>query len=83
VIFCDEADHVAARRWCWRQSVASASSSTTTDVLVTVEGHHDGARRDVEAALTDLESLLVTYARPAAIRAGIVDAVTPTFSSDG
>ena len=40
VIFIDEAGHVAARRWCWRQSAESASSAETTDVLVTVEGHH-------------------------------------------
>src|SRR4029079_9526639 len=55
VIFIDEAGRVAARRWCWRQSAESASSAATTDVLVTVEGHHASARSDVEAALGDLD----------------------------
>jgi DNA/RNA-binding domain of Phe-tRNA-synthetase-like protein len=83
VIFIDDAGHVAARRWCWRQSAESATSATTTDVLVTVEGHHDGARSDVEAAVADLEAFVRTYAAPSAVRTGIVDARTPVFSSAG
>jgi DNA/RNA-binding domain of Phe-tRNA-synthetase-like protein len=58
VIFADDAGRVSARRWCWRQSRASAAREDTTDVLVTVEGHHETARTDVSAALADLESLL-------------------------
>jgi DNA/RNA-binding domain of Phe-tRNA-synthetase-like protein len=76
VIFIDEADHVAARRWCWRQSAGSASQATTTGVLVTVEGHHEGARADIETATADLEALLRTYASPAMIETAIVDATT-------
>jgi DNA/RNA-binding domain of Phe-tRNA-synthetase-like protein len=79
VIFIDEAGHVAARRWCWRQSAESASSTSTTAVLVTVEGHHDEARRDVEAAVTDLEALLHSFAGASAIRSGIVEAGSPAF----
>ena len=77
VIFVDAAGHVAARRWCWRQSVESASSEATTDILVTVEGHHPDARRDVEAAVSDLESLLRAFASPASIRTAVTDAITP------
>ena len=83
VIFVDEAGHVAARRWCWRQSAESATSATTTDVLVTVEGHHDTARSDVESAVADLEALVRTYAATSAVRTAIVDARTPDFPSAG
>ncbi len=74
VIFVDEAGLVSARRWCWRQSAESASGPTTTEILVTVEGHHDGAASDIAAAVTDLEALLRTYARPRAMVAGRVSA---------
>ena len=79
VIFVDEAGRVAARRWCWRQSAESASSGSTTDVLVTVEGHHASARADVEAALADLDALLRSYAGAAETTIGIIDAGSPAF----
>ena len=79
VIFIDEAGRVVARRWCWRQSAASASSAATSDVLVTVEGHHASARSDVEAALADLDALLRSFAGPTETTMGIVDAGTPAF----
>jgi len=79
VIFIDEAGRVAARRWCWRQSAESASSAATTDVLVTVEGHHASARSDVEAALADLDALLRSFAGPTETTMGIVDAGSPAF----
>ena len=62
VIFADEADTVVARRWCWRQSAESAARDDTTNILVTVEGHHDGAREEVVRALDDLDELLRAYA---------------------
>jgi DNA/RNA-binding domain of Phe-tRNA-synthetase-like protein len=83
VIFIDGAGHVAARRWCWRQSAESASSPTTTDVLVTVEAHHDGGRAAVAAAVADLETLLRAHTGPAEVRTGIVDAAAPSFPSAG
>lgn len=83
VIFIDEAGHVAARRWCWRQSAESASSASTTDVLVTVEGHHAEARTDVEAALADLDALLRSFAGATETTIGIVDAATPALTSSG
>jgi DNA/RNA-binding domain of Phe-tRNA-synthetase-like protein len=77
VIFVDEAGLVSARRWCWRQSAESASGPATTQILVTVEGQHDGAAADVAAARRDLEELIATYARPAGLAAAIVDAEHP------
>ena len=47
----------AARRWCWRQAAETASGDATTEILVTVEGHHTGAAVDVRAAMGDLEAL--------------------------
>jgi len=61
VIFVDSNNVVSARRWCWRQSAQSATSTTTTEALIVVEGHHDTAGRDVELALADLTSLLAAY----------------------
>jgi DNA/RNA-binding domain of Phe-tRNA-synthetase-like protein len=81
VIFTDDADLVCARRWCWRQSAESASGPQTTDILVTVEGHHDGARDDVTAATADLEALLGAHTRPAAMRSGMVDAGGRVFEA--
>ena len=80
VIFVDEAGLVCARRWCWRQSAESASGPTTTEILVTVEGHHDGAATEVAAALADLEALIREHARPEAMTSGIVTADAPTFA---
>ena len=77
VIFIDNAGHVAARRWCWRQSAESASSASTTHVLVTVEGHHMTAHEDVLAAREDLETLVRTYAHPNDLGRGLVDASDP------
>ena len=82
VIFIDDAAHVAARRWCWRQSAESASAATTIDVLVTVEGHHDGALTDIADAVADLERLLQSFATPTAVRTGIVVAVRPSFDAE-
>ncbi len=58
VIFVDEAGLVSARRWCWRQSDQSAANETTTDAIITVEGHHEKAEGDVRAAVEDLYGLL-------------------------
>jgi len=79
VVFADEACVVCARRWCWRQSADSAAGPATSDVLVTVEGHHQTAATDVAAALADLEDLLRRYAGPATLRSGTVDAAMPAF----
>ena len=61
VIFADVNDLVVARRWCWRQSAESAASESTTEVIFTVESQHPEGRKDVEAALQDLEELIRLY----------------------
>ena len=61
VIFADEASVVSARRWCWRQSGQSATGPGTSEVLITVEGHHDTAVGDVAAATEDILALLLEH----------------------
>jgi DNA/RNA-binding domain of Phe-tRNA-synthetase-like protein len=79
VIFADEADDVVARRWCWRQSATSAAREATTEILVTVEGHHEGAPADVAGALDELEALLTAHASPRTMRRSILSAADPAF----
>jgi len=79
VIFCDDDDVVSARRWCWRQSKASAAREDTSDILVTVEGHHASAPDDIDRALRDLQALLGTYASPATVRSAQLDVDQPSL----
>jgi DNA/RNA-binding domain of Phe-tRNA-synthetase-like protein len=79
VIFVDEAAVVSARRWCWRQSAGSAARRDTTEILITVEGHHGTAVNDVTRALADLESLLAAHAAPATLRSAVLSAGDPDF----
>jgi len=79
VIFADEADVVSARRWCWRQSIGSAARDDTTEILVTVEGHHQTAVADVTRALADLHALLVAHAGPATLQATVLSRTAPRF----
>ena len=81
VVFVDDAGLVSARRWCWRQSAESAARDDTTEVLVTVEGHHEDAAEDVAAAVADLVALLEAHARPDALVAGILDPDAPSFNT--
>ena len=83
VVFVDDAGQVSARRWCWRQSAESAASPTTTEVLVTVEGHHEAAAADVAAALVDLETLLRQDAAPGELVVGVVDRDHSSFAGLG
>jgi DNA/RNA-binding domain of Phe-tRNA-synthetase-like protein len=79
VIFADESDVVVARRWCWRQSAESAAREETTEILVTVEGHHDAAAETVAAALDDLEALIRIHAGARMIRRDVLSATNPSF----
>ena len=79
VVFVDEADVICARRWCWRQSLASAARDDTTAVLITVEGHHEAAATDVWRALGDLEALLRAHAEPASLTCAVLSAAVPAF----
>jgi DNA/RNA-binding domain of Phe-tRNA-synthetase-like protein len=79
-VFVDEADVVLARRWCWRQSAGSAARPDTTEILVTVEGHHADAGDDVRRAVADLEALLAAHAAPATLRSAVLGAREPAFA---
>jgi DNA/RNA-binding domain of Phe-tRNA-synthetase-like protein len=79
VIFTDDEEQVSARRWCWRQSRASAAREDTTEILVTVEGHHAAAADDIDRAMRDLEALIGSHAAPATVRSDLLDGTNPTF----
>ena len=83
VIFVDGNDVVSARRWCWRQSAQSATSATTVDALIVVEGHHDTASRDVESALTDLDSLLASHQPQGRIESYVLSPTNPRTGTSG
>jgi DNA/RNA-binding domain of Phe-tRNA-synthetase-like protein len=80
VIFSDETGLVIARRWCWRQSETSAAQADTTEAIITIEAHHATGRRDIEAALNDLQELLMKYAG-GTFKAGILDTQNAAISS--
>ena len=80
VVFSDETGLVIARRWCWRQSDQSAAQEDTTEAIITVEAHHAGGRRDIEAALSDLLELLNKYAG-GSFTVGILGVGNPWLSS--
>lgn len=80
VIFSDDEELVSARRWCWRQSKASAAREDTTEILITVEGHHAAAADDIDRAMRDLEALLGSYASPATVYSEVLDVTRPAFS---
>ena len=79
VIFADDVDAVSARRWCWRQSLDSAAREDSSEILVTVEGHHVAAAADVVRALDDLEALVQAHSAPARLERGVVDRDVPLF----
>ena len=83
MIFADQAGVVSARRWCWRQSAGSAAREDTTEILVTVEGHHEAAAEDVARALADIETLLTAYASPVTLQRAILGSDAPTFEPPG
>jgi DNA/RNA-binding domain of Phe-tRNA-synthetase-like protein len=80
VIFSDESKLVIARRWCWRQSEQSAATAKTRSAIITIEAHHAGGHRDIEAALNDLLVLLQEYAGGNFI-AAVLDAERPALKN--
>jgi len=80
VVFSDENKLVIARRWCWRQSEQSAASAETRSAIITVEAHHPGGHRDIEAALNDLLALLQEYTGGNFISA-VLDTEHPALTS--
>ncbi len=79
VIFVDDVGLVSARRWCWRQSSESAAREATTEILVTVEGHHEGATESVAAAVEDLRHLLGRHAGGPDVASEVLTPSQPTF----
>ena len=79
VIFVDQEQVVHARRWCWRQSQASASNPKTTEVLFTIEGHHSNAAEDVQSARDMLLELLQGYFE-GVFESGTLDPDHPEYS---
>lgn len=81
VIFADDADQAHARRWTNRQSATSGIRATTGNVVIVIEALHDGAGRDVRAALTTLagEIAEVWGGRP---RTAVLTAEQPWFTAD-
>lgn len=79
VVFVDEAGVVSARRWCWRQSAQSATSSATTDVLIIVEGHHEGAEDDVRDAISDIGGLVSRHGLGAIAPWAILSPTSPVY----
>src|SRR6266511_3434437 len=75
VIFVDSNNVVSAQ---------SAISATTVDALVVIEGHHDTVGQDVEAALTDLISLLASHQPHSQTRSYVLSPTNPcTGASEG
>lgn len=79
VIFVDDDSLVSARRWCWRQSDQSAAGPGTVEVLITIEGHHDGADTDVEQATDDLLGLLRAHQPAATTSHAVLTPGSPRF----
>lgn len=77
VVFTDESRTVVARRWCWRQSEASAAREDSADVLITVEAHHASGRAAVTGAVDDLCALLAEFAG-GSFESGLLDGGHPS-----
>jgi DNA/RNA-binding domain of Phe-tRNA-synthetase-like protein len=80
IIFVDDARDTVARRWCWRQSAGSAAGADTTAALIVVEGQHDGAEKDVAAAVATLTLLLKEHMPEATWITGVLGPASPGFS---
>jgi hypothetical protein len=65
------------------QSAQSATGRTTVDALIVVEGHHDTASRDVESALTDLDSLLASHQPQGRIESYVLSPTNPRTGTSG
>lgn len=77
VVFVDDAGEVAARRWCWRQSHASAVQPATTRSLIVAEAHHDDAEGATTAALDSFGALFADYAPTASLRTALAGPNAP------
>lgn len=78
VIFADKTDLVFARRWCWRQSIQSASRIDTQNAIIVVEAQHENNLADIQNAQADLLLLLKTYAG-GDYQSAILDQINPAI----
>jgi DNA/RNA-binding domain of Phe-tRNA-synthetase-like protein len=83
VIFVDDSGAVGARRWCWRQSTASAAGPETTEALVTVEAVHEEAEASVEAALQSLRALVAEHLPGVTVATAVLGPARPAFAGGG
>jgi DNA/RNA-binding domain of Phe-tRNA-synthetase-like protein len=79
VVFVDQDGVVCARRWCWRQSAQSATNPGTAEALVVIEGHHDAADRDIQAAVADLAALLAAHQPESRTQSRALSPATPSL----
>lgn len=77
-IFVDDAQQVASRRWCWRQSAHSAANPDTNSVVIAIEAHHELAATDIQAAVDDVRALLQTHFASASVLSTILSASYPS-----
>jgi DNA/RNA-binding domain of Phe-tRNA-synthetase-like protein len=80
VAFVDADGVVAARRWCWRQSHASAVGPGTTRALIVAEAHHDGAEADVAAAVASFVELFAAHLPAATVQTALLGPTRPAFA---
>ena len=81
VVFIDEAGTVSARRWCWRQSAATAAGPGTETALFTVEAHHEAAASDTARAAADIAALLEEHQPSARCQTALLSPESPTFTA--
>ncbi|MEU4633239.1 phenylalanine--tRNA ligase beta subunit-related protein [Micromonospora chalcea] len=79
VIFADEGGHAHARRWCHRQSGASAVRAATVEVLVVIEAMHAGAAPTVRRMLDELTAALAEQWRVPS-RTALLTSQAPEFA---
>jgi DNA/RNA-binding domain of Phe-tRNA-synthetase-like protein len=82
VVFVDGGGEVGARRWCWRQSTASAAGPGTTEALIIVEAHHEGADADIRAALASFRELFADHAPDAIVTTAELGPGRPAYQGE-
>jgi DNA/RNA-binding domain of Phe-tRNA-synthetase-like protein len=80
VVFVDADGVVAARRWCWRQSHASAVGPGTSRALIVAEAHHDDAAAAVAAAVDSFVALFAAHLPEATVATALLGPDRPAFA---
>ncbi|MCD4687185.1 MAG: hypothetical protein K8S97_14755 [Anaerolineae bacterium] len=82
VVFSDETRIVFARRWCWRQGDQGATREDTTEALITIEGVHNNAEADVQAARDNVLALLREHVPGVELHSALLKPGTPALTLD-